>query len=91
MSSETLISDVKKFVTGKPNWSGAPLEKRRSHWRYNEESGRYNNAPVDPNYFNKYLSVKVVCECCGKTVTRGNLSKHKQRDICLKRRSATTK
>ena len=29
-----------KFVTGKPKWGGAPPEKRRSPWRYNEETGK---------------------------------------------------
>ena len=78
--------NIQKFITGKPNWSGAPVENRKSPWRYNEETGIYNNKPTDPEYFKKYMAIKVPCPCCSRVVTRGDLYKHKKRDICIKNR-----
>jgi hypothetical protein len=71
-----------KFITGKPNWSGAIPEKRRSPWRY-LESGIYDNRPTDKDYFRKYMAVRVECPNCSKMVLRGDLSKHKKRSICI--------
>ena len=71
-----------KFITGKPNWSGAIPEKRRSPWRY-LESGIYDNRPTDKDYFRKYMAVKVKCPNCGKMISQGDLSKHKKRNICI--------
>ena len=78
--------NIQKFITGKPKWGGALPENRRSHWRYNEETGIYNNKPTDKDYFRKYMAIKVVCEHCCKVVTRGDLYKHKKRSICIKNR-----
>jgi hypothetical protein len=77
------MTDVQMFVTGKPNWGGAKPENRRSHWRYNEETGVYNNKPTDKDYFRKYMATRVECPCCSKMILRGDLSKHKKRPICI--------
>ena len=78
------MADVQMFVTGKPNWGGAKPENRRSHWRYNEETGVYNNKPIDKDYFRKYMSVRVECPNCSKMVLHGDLSKHEKRPSCTK-------
>ena len=76
--------NIQKFITGKPNWGGASIENRRSHWRYNEETGKYDNRPIDKDYFRKYMAVRVACPNCSKMVSHGDLSKHKKRNICIK-------
>jgi hypothetical protein len=45
------LSEVQKFITGHPSWGGAKPETRRANWRYNEETGIYNNKPIDKEYF----------------------------------------
>ena len=79
MTTET----PQQFITKKAGWTGAPIHKRRAEWRYNEETGIYNHKPTDPQYFNKYMAVKTQCPNCSKMVTRGDLSKHKKRPICI--------
>ena len=79
MANET----PQQFITKKAGWHGALPENRRSHWRYNEETGIYNNKPTDPQYFKKYMAVKTQCPNCSKMVARGDLSKHKKRPICI--------
>ena len=76
--------EIPKFITGRPNWGGAAPEKRRANWRYNEETGKYDSRPLDKDYFNKYMMVKVECPVCSKMILRGDLSKHKKRPICSK-------
>ena len=75
--------NVQKFITGNPTWSGAPPENRRSPWRYNEETGIYNNKPIDKDYFRKCMAQRVECKHCGKMVVHGDLSKHKKRPVCI--------
>ena len=77
------LSEVSMFITGNPNWHGAPPEKRRAEWRYSVETGKYDNRPIDKEYFKKYMSVKVECPSCSRMVLRGDLSKHKKRPICV--------
>ena len=75
--------NIQKFNTGKPHWAGALPENRRAEWRY-QENGVYNNKPLDKDYFQKYMAVKVACPNCSKMVSHGDLSKHKKRNICIK-------
>jgi formylmethanofuran dehydrogenase subunit E len=56
--------------------------KHRAEWRY-LENGKYDNRPIDKDYFRKYMAVRVECSVCGKMVLRGDLSKHKKRSICI--------
>ena len=82
MSANSEVSpEIPKFITGRGNWFGAPPEKRRAEWRY-LENGKYDNRPIDKDYFNKYMAVRTPCPNCGKQVLRGDLSKHKKRPIC---------
>ena len=76
-------TEVKRYITSNPKWGGAMPEKRRSPWRYDEETGKYDNRPIDTEYFKKYMSVRVQCPCCSKMVARGDLAKHKKRPICM--------
>ena len=76
-----MLSEVSKFITGNPNWHGAPPEKRRAEWRY-LDNGKYDSRPLDKDYFNKYMANRVECPVCSKMVQRGDLSKHKKRPIC---------
>ena len=78
--------NIQKFITGKAHWGGALPENRKAEWRYDCEKGIYNNKPTDPEYFKKYMAIKVPCPCCSRVVTRGDLYKHKKRDICIKNR-----
>jgi hypothetical protein len=73
------------FTTNKKTWFGALPDKRKAHWRYDEVNMKYNDKPSDPQYFNKYMAIKVACPNCGKMVSHGNLSGHKKREICQKR------
>ena len=75
--------EEQKFITNKPGWTGAPVHKRKSHWRYNEETGIYDNRPNDKDYFRKYMAVRVPCPNCGKMILHGDLSKHKKRPVCI--------
>ena len=71
------------YITGHANWTGAELHKRRSPWRYHEETGKYDNRPNDKDYFRKYMAVRVECPVCSRMVLRGVLYKHKKRAICI--------
>ena len=44
-------SEVKKYSTNHPNWSGGSIEKRRANWRYNDETLKYDSRPLDREYF----------------------------------------
>ena len=77
------ITEEKRYATNHKNWQGAPVEKRSSPWRYNEETLKYNNKPIDKDYFKNYMAVRVPCPNCGKQVLRGDMSKHKKRAICI--------
>ena len=76
-------SEVKTYITSNPKWEGALPEKRRSPWRYDEETGKYNNKPLDKDYSKKYMMNRIDCPNCGKSVLHGDLSKHKKRPICM--------
>jgi hypothetical protein len=54
-------------------------------WRQLPDGG-YNHKPTDPEYFKKYMAMKVACPMCGTQVSHGELSKHKKRAVCQKRR-----
>ena len=86
--AEELSQEKQKFITGKGSWCGAIPEKRRAPWRYNEESGKYNDKPIDKDYFKAYFktvgAVKIECPLCGRSVQRSNLSHHKKSTICSK-------
>jgi hypothetical protein len=53
-------------------------------WRWKDD-GTYDNRPNDPEYFKKYMSVRVSCPLCNLSVLRGVLPRHKKRAICAKR------
>lgn len=78
-----MTENTQKFITGKANWNGAPIENRRAEWRY-QENGIYNSKRIDKDYFRKYMAVRAACPNCNKMVSHGELSKHKKRNICIK-------
>ena len=53
-------------------------------WRWKDD-GTYDSRPIDPEYFKKYMSVRVPCPFCGVDVLRGNIPKHKKRKPCKQR------
>ena len=59
---------------------GMPRQEHAA-WRYKED-GTYDGRPLDPEYFKKYMIVKVPCPNCGVEVSRGHLSRHKTRKPC---------
>ena len=77
------IPEEKRYVTTHSNWHGAEPHKRRSPWRYNDETLKYDNRPLDRDYFKNYMAVRVECPVCSRMVLRGDLSKHKKRAICI--------
>ena len=76
-------SEVKKYITNHPNWSGGSIEKRRANWRYNDETLKYDSRTLDKEYFKKYMAIRVQCPCCSKMIARGDLPKHKKHPICM--------
>ena len=53
--------------------------------------GTYDKKPLDPDYFSKYyrkkLSTPFTCPDCGRTISsKSNLSKHRQTNICMRKR-----
>jgi hypothetical protein len=48
--------------------------------------GTYDNRPIDPEYFKKYMSVRVACPLCNLSVLRGVLARHKREQSALKGR-----
>ena len=56
-----------------------------------QPDGTYDKKPNDPKYFSKYyqqkLSTPFTCPDCGRTISsKSNLSKHRQTNICMKKR-----
>jgi hypothetical protein len=43
--------NIQKFITGKPHWEVHYQRTEKAEWRYNEETGIYNNKPSDPRLF----------------------------------------
>ncbi len=60
--------------------------KEHAAWRYRDD-GTYDSRPLDPEYFKKYMSVRVPCPLCGIDVLRGNIPKHKKRKPCKQRQA----
>ena len=50
-------------------------------WRW-KENGTYDGRPIDPEYFKKYMVVRVPCPNCGVQVPRGHVSRHKKAKPC---------
>ena len=48
--------------------------------------GSYDHKPTDPNYFRDYyrnkLSVKCLCDRCGRTICKARVNRHQDSDIC---------
>lgn len=46
--------------------------------------GKYNKAPLDPEYFKKYWAnqPRVKCELCDRIVVGAKLSKHMNNQVC---------
>ena len=55
--------------------------------RFDKEQNKYNNKPLDPNYFNEYYkqhSVLVECDVCGEQTHKLKLARHKKSNKCKK-------
>jgi hypothetical protein len=76
-----MSESIGKSFDKNPDKNSTPI-KHRAEWRY-LENGKYNNKPIDKDYFRKYMAVRAPCPNCPKMVLRGDLSKHKKRSICI--------
>jgi hypothetical protein len=70
-----------------PDIPDPPLQTS-TRWK---PDGTYDKKPNDPQYFQKYyqkkLSTPFTCPDCGRTISsKSNLSKHRQTNICMKKR-----
>ena len=55
--------------------------------RYDAETGKYNNNPLDPEYYKMYWRTKneqIPCEHCGKLVGKLRMCKHVKSQQCQK-------
>ena len=53
--------------------------------RYDKETGKYNNQPLDPEYYKLYWRSKnehIPCEHCGKLVGKLRMCKHLKSQQC---------
>jgi hypothetical protein len=49
--------------------------------------GVKNNAPIDPDYFNKYykekLAIKIQCPVCSEMISKSKLKQHQKTNKCI--------
>ncbi len=88
-------------TNNKQNTEETKIDRRkilRTPWRTTvDENGnvKYNDKPLDPDYFKKYWIAKrqfkdaerYVCECCDKEIAYGHKARHQKTTYCLKRRN----
>ena len=82
------IFDQMVEVLHNPTNTYEPPIPTTTRWK---PDGTYDKKPLDPNYFSKYyqkkLSTPFTCPDCGRTISsKSNLSKHRQTNICMKKR-----
>ena len=90
------IKKIKKVEEETP--SVEKIDKRkilRAPWRttiLEDGTKKYNDKPLDPNYFKKYYDEKrkcketkvIICELCNRRVTSGHIRRHQRSNICKK-------
>ena len=72
------------------NNSSKFVPKKESE-RYDKETGKYNNQPLDPEYYKMYWKTKnehVPCEHCGKLVGKLRMCKHIKSQQCQRAQKA---
>ena len=82
-----IVKNKRKYVRVKP------LEPKPPSSRLDLVTGKYNNNPLDPNYFKTYFQeklkgVKVECPHCHKFRNKSKIAGHMKSSICFKNRSA---
>ena len=55
-------------------------------WRRRPD-GTYDNRPLDPNYYVKYVMTPVQCPLCHLMTRRGHIHRHQRSNICNKLRN----
>jgi hypothetical protein len=88
---EIFVSDISDTENYKPVEKPIekPIEKpkRRKYktedtsWRRRPD-GTYNKAPLDPDYYKKYMAEPIKCPLCSVLTSRGHLSRHTRSAIC---------
>jgi hypothetical protein len=80
---EIFVSDIEKPDNSKP----VEKPKRRKYktedtaWRRRPD-GTYNKAPIDPDYYKKYMAEPIKCPLCFVLTSRGHLSRHTRSALC---------
>jgi hypothetical protein len=80
------MAEVQNFTTHIKGWGGALPESVGAGWKYDEETLKYDNRPIDKEYFQSICLLESPCPCCAKMILRGDMSKHKKRNICINNR-----
>jgi hypothetical protein len=90
---EIFVSDISDTENYKPVEKPIekPIEKpkRRKYktedtsWRRRPD-GTYNKAPLDPDYYKKYMAEVIKCPLCSVLTSRGHLSRHTRSAFCSK-------
>ena len=63
-----------------------PKNKEASK-RYNKDTNKYDNRPLDPDYANKYYAKHrylIQCDVCGAETKKLTVSRHKKTNKCKK-------
>ena len=66
-----------------------PIRKYNSEataWRRRPD-GTYDNRPLDPNYYVKYVMTPVQCPLCNLMTRRGHINRHQRSATCQKIKS----
>ena len=67
--------------------NSAKLIPKKDSDRYDKETGKYDNSPLDPEYYKMYWRLKneqIPCEHCGKLVGKLRMCKHVKSKQCQK-------
>ena len=87
---EIFVSDIEENKpVEKPKKRKAPMRKYNTEetaWR-RKPDGTYDNRPLDPNYYVKYVMTPVQCPLCHLMTRRGHINRHQRSANCHKIRS----
>ena len=87
---DMFVSDIEENKpVEKPKKRKPPTRKYNTEetaWR-RKPDGTYDNRPLDPNYYVKYVMTPVQCPRCHLMTRRGHINRHQRSANCHKIRS----